>query len=177
MIYLLNDRNCDLSGSQYRVRDVFVAMSIFCFVLAISVAAWRRQIVPSAIEFYAMWTLTVICNYWFARSTSLFGQSENMDYAQAYRASWATGRIQQWAWGLISAALLVGLAFFGADVSSILRLFVAPLMLFVPICVFANLLSLAIVCDLHDFRFIAYRLTSIAATLVPVAWVLVESNR
>ena len=86
-------------------------------------------------------------------------------------------RVQQWVWLVISMALAGGIVLLGADVSAVLRGFVAPLILFVPISLVANILSLTLVCDLHDFRFIGYRLTSMAATLAPAIWVLVESNR
>ena len=152
-------------------------MSLMCAFIALGVYLLRRASAPSSTEFYASWTLLILCNYRCARSRSSFGDSADVDYSQAYKATKAIGLVQQMTWVLVTSGLVVGLVFAGAEVSSVLRLFVAPLLLFVPICLFANLLSLLVVCELHDFRFIGYRLTSIAATVVPAVWVMVETNR
>jgi hypothetical protein len=165
------------SGHQFRVRDAIFGITVLSVAMACFGYSIRRGEPPSGAEFYVTWTLLMGCSVLLARASRRFGKCEDPRYAQAYQVTTAVDGLQRMTWILASAAVLASIVLQVVDVWSTMRFFVVPLVLFVPICLFSNLLSLTLVCELHDLRFLGYRLNSMAMTLLSAAWVVVESHR
>jgi hypothetical protein len=129
-------------------------------------------------EFYWVWTILLGCNYWLGRATSSLGEADEPRYEQAYWATTVVDRGQRVIWLALSIVLLIGLSLLNAsseDVGRIVRLF-SPALLWIPVCLVANSLSLVLALELHDLRFLGYRLISIASTLLLAVWLLVEAS-